>query len=194
MTSTARVSSASAMPNGLPSSAAPFGVEVAPRAIGAPASRAIAIMRTMWSRFMVASNTFGVPGQFGGTMTDRVDLDVIGVAVVAVPVVDREHVGVLLAQDVGQPFGGLVERRLQERLGIVVLLPPGHAAVLVAEPHDAVDAERCGRAVDLGRGADRRATRRRRDPRAPRRSRRWWRSPARRDGPRRWPGPGSRRC
>ena len=37
-----------------------------------------------------------------GAMADRVDLDVVGMAVVAVPVVDRQHVGMLFAQDLGQ--------------------------------------------------------------------------------------------
>ena len=42
-------------------------------------------------------------------VADAVDLDVVGVAVAAVPVVDDDDVGVLLAQDVGQPLGGLLD-------------------------------------------------------------------------------------
>ena len=55
--------------------------------------------------------------QLGGTDADRVDLDVVGVAVVAVPVVDREHVGRLVAQDVGEPSAGLVESACRKLSG-----------------------------------------------------------------------------
>ena len=89
-------------------------------------------------------------GKLGGAMADGVDLDVIRVPVVAVPVVDRHDIGVLLAEDLGQALGGVIHGSLEERLRIVVLLPPGHTAVFVTEPFDTVDAERRCRPGDLG--------------------------------------------
>ena len=52
------------------------------------------------------------------------DLDVVGVAVVAVPVIDREDVGGLVAQDVGEPSGRLVEPACRKRLGSVFCSQP----------------------------------------------------------------------
>ena len=149
-----------------------------PRLIGAPASRAASIMRTMWSRFIVASNTVGVPANLGGAVADGVHLDVIGVAVVAVPVVDREHVGVLLAQD-RRPAARRPRRRA----------PAGTTRDRCSAPTPSSRCP-CSRATRRGgrraprpsarsrRAGDRPASHRRRDRRAPRRSRRSWRSPA----------------
>ncbi len=89
-------------------------------------------------------------GKFGGAMPHRVHLDVIGVAVVAVPVVHGEHVGAFLAQDRGQSFGRIFHRRLPERFRVVVLLPPSHPTVLVTEPHQAMQPERRGGCFRLG--------------------------------------------
>ena len=62
-------------------------------------------------------------GEVGGAVPDAVDLDVVGVAVAAVPVVQDDDVGVLLAEDRGQPLGRLVDVGLPERRRVVVLLP-----------------------------------------------------------------------
>ena len=56
--------------------------------------RARSMLRRMASRFIVASKTCSSAGQLGGPAPDPVDLDVVGVAVAAVVVVDGEHVGV----------------------------------------------------------------------------------------------------
>ena len=77
----------------------------------------------MKSRLNVASNRRGVAGEVGGPVPDAVHLDVVGVAVVAVPVVEHDDVGLLLAQDGRQPLAGLVDVGPAERLGVVVLPP-----------------------------------------------------------------------
>ena len=76
-------------------------------------------------------------GQFGGPLPDRVHLNVVTVAVAAVRLVTEKHVGVLLAEDVGQLLGGLVDVGAGEahsagRIGIEVLAV---AAVRVVEAH-----------------------------------------------------------
>ena len=83
-------------------------------------------------------------------MTDAVHLDVVGVAVHAVPVVHHDHVGLLLAQHRRQPLGGLVEVDPPEGVGLVVLRPARHPGVGVAEPHDPGHAEHLGRPLGLG--------------------------------------------
>ena len=51
-------------------------------------------------RFIVDSSSARTPGgQVGGAVRDVVDLDVVRVAVVAVPVVPDQDVGVLLVED-----------------------------------------------------------------------------------------------
>ena len=84
-------------------------------------------------------------GQLGGPHADPVHLDVVGVAVAAVVVVDREHVGLLVAEDRGQPLGGLVDVGLPERPSGVVLGRAHHPGVDVAEELDPLDAEDLGR-------------------------------------------------
>ena len=70
------------------------------------------------------------------------DLHVIGVPVVAVVVVHREHVGALLGEDRGQATGGFVDvGRPEGPLGAVGRLAV-HARVGVAEELDARDPER----------------------------------------------------
>ena len=54
------------------------------------------------------------PGHLGRPHPDPVDLDVVGVAVVAVLVVDGEGVGPFLGQDAGQAGRRFVDRRLPE--------------------------------------------------------------------------------
>ena len=77
-------------------------------------------------------------------MADPVRLDVVGMAVAAVPVVGDEDVGVLRLQQLGEPGAGVVDIGLPERVRIGVLVPPGHPRVAVAEPQDVVDAEDLG--------------------------------------------------
>ena len=67
----------------------------------------------------------------------------MGVAVLDVGVGDH-HVGALAAEDRDQATDGLVERRLGEAAGVLVLRHARHARVAVAQPHD------LGVAEDLG--------------------------------------------
>jgi hypothetical protein len=89
-------------------------------------------------------------GQIGSTVPHFVHADVVGVAVVAVPVVHRDHVGSLLAEDGGQAVGRLVEVRLDERRRVTVLGPAGHARIDVAQPLDACHAQHLCRPHRLG--------------------------------------------
>ena len=64
----------------------------------------------MASRFIVDSRTRGRPrGELGPPVEHCVHLDVVGVAVAAVPVVADGDVGVLLVEHGGEPRGRLVE-------------------------------------------------------------------------------------
>ena len=75
--------------------------------------------------------------QLGRSDTDAVNLDVVGMAVHAVVVVDRQDVGVLLGEDGRQPTGGFVEVGLPEGVGRVVLRCAHHPRVDIAEELDA---------------------------------------------------------
>ncbi len=88
-------------------------------------------------------------GEGGGAVADPVRLDVVGMAVAAVPVVRDEDVGVLRLEQLGQPGAGVVDVGLPERVRIGVLVPPGHPRVAVAEPQDVVDAQHVCRALGL---------------------------------------------
>ena len=90
------------------------------------------------------------PGELGGAHADAVHLDVIGMAVVAVLVVDREHVGVLLLEDRASRAAASSMSALAERARRVVGRLAGHAGVEVVEELDAVDAEDLGGRVQLG--------------------------------------------
>src|SRR4029077_13811842 len=79
-------------------------------------------------------------GQLGGAVRDVVDLEVVRVAVVAVPVVPDQHVGVLLVEDGGQLLRDHVDVGAVHRPLGVVLVPAAHAGVGVAEPHDLLGA------------------------------------------------------
>ena len=133
-------------------------------------------------------------GQLGGAVADAVHLDVVRVAVAAVVVVDREHVGVLFVEDRGEPAGRLVDVGRPERArdcrsracpsspsrrsrGTRHAARPGSRLTLASPP----------------RGAATAAPPRRGNPRAPRRSRPWSRPRARRDGPATPPSPSRRR-
>ena len=114
------------MPNGLPSSVQEAGSSMSPSGIStsAPASRAAAICRIMKSAVDRRLVDVAGAGQLGRPVAHVVHPDVVGVAVVAVPVVGASAtVGALLAQDRGQAAGGLVEVGLEERRRIVVLGP-----------------------------------------------------------------------
>ena len=92
-----------------------------------------------------------VPGELGGAHADAVHLDVVGVAVAAVVVVDGEHVGVLLVEDARRAGPRpRRRRRVANEPGVVVRRLAGHARVAVAEELDAVDAEDLGGRVQLG--------------------------------------------
>ena len=123
MTSTARLSSASGVPSGLPSSIGPFGSNSCSGS-GLGISSRLADHEVAVHRRLEPS---GRAGEVGGPVPDAVHLDVVGVAVVAVPVVEHDDVGLLLAQDRRQPLAGLVDVGPAERTGIVVLLPARHA-------------------------------------------------------------------
>ena len=62
-------------------------------------------------------------------MHHRVHLDVVGVAVPAMPVVTDDDVGGLFVEDVGEPLARFGEVGAVERLLASVLLPPHHAGV-----------------------------------------------------------------
>jgi len=59
---------------------------------------------------------------------------VVGMSVVAVPVVADQGVGVLLVEDVGESASRLVGIGVHEGARSVVLRPAGHPGVVVAEP------------------------------------------------------------
>ena len=90
------------------------------------------------------------PGQIGRTPTDLVDLDVIGMAVATVLVVDDEHVGVLLTQEVGHGPASHVRIGGREGAGVVVGRLAGHARVVIAEEDLPVDAEDATGLLELG--------------------------------------------
>ena len=91
----------------------------------------------------------GELGQLRAPVHEVVDLDVVRVAVAAVPVIADDDIGALLVEQLGQTGGGLVEVGLVERPGVLVLLPAGHARVGVAEPDHPVHAEDLGRDLRL---------------------------------------------
>ena len=82
-------------------------------------------------------------GQFGGTVANGVHLDVVGVTVVAVPVVCGQHVGRFFLENLPQRACGFVQRCLHERAGVLILLPPSHTAVGVVQKLQPGDAQRC---------------------------------------------------
>ena len=161
----------------------------------ASSSARCSIRRWMWSRFIVASYTRRRARELGGADADAVHLDVVGVAVAAVVVVDGQHVGVLVVRGSRRAAPRpRRRRRCGERLRRVVRRLAGHAGVVVAEELDPVDAERSrGRAsvsatrrspsVSPGREASGRCS-----PSSPRS-----RPRARPGGPRPWRGPSCRR-
>ena len=90
-----------------------------------------------------------MPARAPGSDADAVHLDVIGMAIAAVTVVGGEHVGVFLAQHVGQPRRGVLDRHGRERAR-------GHAGAgigaAVGEPqeHHPAHAEDGRRGLGLG--------------------------------------------
>ena len=196
-TSTTSVSSASGIPIGFPSSIGPSGSNSSSGPNTSPDSRAMANWRRISSRFIVASNTRS-PGsspsdQLLGAAPHLVHLDVIGVAVVAVPVVDGEHVGRLLAEH--RRRGGRPPRRGRPartsgrgRSGPSRSCPSRCSRGTRRGRHRALPPTAWSRASAIGE-----RSRPRRGRRAARRARRRWRPRAPRDGPRRGPGPSTRR-
>ena len=88
--------------------------------------------------------------QLRGAFADSVHLHMVRVAVGAMPVIDRENVGALVAQHGRNSLPRLVDIGLVERCRVLVPVPAGHARVLVSEPDDAVDAERRCRRIGFG--------------------------------------------
>ena len=88
------------------------------------------------SRFIVASSTCGVPGSIGSAAPDAVDLDVVGMPVDAVPVIDQRGASARSAtRRLRQPTLPPPRRRpSKKRTGVLVLLPARHPRVAVAEP------------------------------------------------------------
>ena len=96
----------------------------------------------MWSRFIVASNTARCPGDLGRPHADAVHLDVIGMAVAAVVVVDREHVGAVprRGRRASRCAASSTSARAK-RSGASFVGSPSIPESYVAEELDAVDAE-----------------------------------------------------
>ena len=69
------------------------------------------------------------------------DLDVVGVAVSAVRVVDRHHVGTESANDGDEATDGIVEVGLPEAVGMQVRVLAHHSRVAVAEEDVVLDPE-----------------------------------------------------
>ena len=90
------------------------------------------------------------PGHLRGAGADAVHLNVIGMAVVAVLVVDRQHVGLFALEDAGEARRRLLDVGARERTRSVVGRLSGHPRVEVVEELDAIDAEDLGRGVELG--------------------------------------------
>ena len=205
MTSTRQVISSSAVPRGLPSS---IGASGSKSPTSAPSSRPAAIRRASSVRFIVASSSRGRRAASSAARCTRwCTLHVVGVAVVAVPVVADQDVGLLLVEDVGQAAGRFVEIGAVQGVLGVVLLPAAHAGVGVPEPDDPIAGpgpRPTPRPRDVG---TRRPSRPRRGRPGPRRGPRWsrrrrppgrpgrWRAPSRPTSatPRRRDGRGRRR-
>ena len=63
-------------------------------------------------------------GQLGGPAPHAVHLDVVGVAVAAVVVVDREHVGVDVAEDAASRSAAWSTSACQKQLGLSLVASP----------------------------------------------------------------------
>ena len=83
----------------------------------------------------------GSASQLGCTHTDPVHLDVVGVAVAAVGVVHRQHIGRHLAKDRCVPSGRGLNVGAPEAVGPVIAARVHHPRVDVAEELDAIDAK-----------------------------------------------------
>ena len=88
-------------------------------------------------------------GECRGAMADSVRLDVVRVAVPAMPVVGDQDVGVLGLEELDESRRRVVDVGLPERIRIGVLVPAGHPGVAVAEPQDVGHPEDGGRALGL---------------------------------------------
>ncbi|GAA2142606.1 hypothetical protein GCM10009844_13950 [Nocardioides koreensis] len=87
-------------------------------------------------------------GQLGGPAADTVHLDVVGVPVAAVGVVDRQDVDVLLAQQLREASGGRLDVDVHERVGVRRVRP--QARVGVVQRHDPGAAQGGGGRLQLG--------------------------------------------
>ena len=78
---------------------------------------------------------------FGRAVANVMHLDVVGVAIVAVPVVGGEDVGLFFFQDGSKLLCGNFGVGVDEGVGGFVLFPTCHAAVVVTQPHQTVHAK-----------------------------------------------------
>ena len=89
-------------------------------------------------------------GYFRGAHSYAVHLNVVGVPVTAVAVVQRDDIRLLLAEHSGQTFGRLLDGDIGEGVRAVVLRRAGHPGVGVAERDQAVRAQDAGRLLQFG--------------------------------------------
>ena len=83
----------------------------------------------------------GDVGNFCCAMTNLVHFDVIGVAIVAVPVVCSEHVDAFFDKYEGKFLCSSFGVGVNECVWGFVLFPAIHAAVVVTQPHQTVNAK-----------------------------------------------------
>ncbi len=76
-----------------------------------------------------------VPGHAFGVDPGAVDLDVVGMAVSAVRVVDGDDIGAFLLDHRGQPCSRLARIGVREGVGVLVAARAGHPRIAVAEGH-----------------------------------------------------------
>jgi len=77
------------------------------------------------------------------------NLDVIGVTIVAVPIVNCHDLSVFFDQNVCEFLCSRFEIGIDEGIGKCILLPTRHAAVGVTQPLDALNVEHIGRSLQL---------------------------------------------
>ena len=95
----------------------------------------------------------GRTGDLGRAHTDPMHLDVVGMAVSTVVVVDGEHVRAFFLQQACKAARGFLDVGGREAAGCVVRRLALHAGVDVAEELDAIDAEDLGPGSGLGDAA-----------------------------------------
>ena len=89
-------------------------------------------------------------GQLGSPQSHAVNLDVVGMAVAAVPVVGDQHVGPFGPQHMDETGRGGVDVGSPEAVGPLILFPAGHPRIVIAEPLQTVNTEDRRRPLGLG--------------------------------------------